>query len=181
MNLDLHATARQAGSARWLDARLFEILGGWVATIPEPEVKIAVAVQSHHHGWHATLWGERLPTLHHVDPASWVAPAPGMEAAMDWLAGVTGTIERLVGVSRVLLPRMSAGHTRHLDAASPVADGPTIRTLRQVLSDETQDQQTGLHLLDGLAVTPADIDRATAFQAAWESRLQEVPVFREIA
>ncbi len=48
--LDLFGTARRAGAARWLDARLFEILGGWVAGVPEPEVKIALATQAGHHG-----------------------------------------------------------------------------------------------------------------------------------
>lgn len=180
MSLDLHASARQAGSARWLDARLFEILGGWVASVPEPQVKVAFASQSHHHGWHAGLWGERLPTLHDVDPATWVAPAPGLEEVMDFLAGATDTIDRLVGVSRVLLPRMSAAHTRHLQVASPVSDGPTLRTLRQVLRDETEDQQTGQRLLDGLLVSPTEQVRAGLFQTVSEFRLKDIGVFREI-
>lgn len=171
--LDLHATARRAGAARWLDARLFEILGGWVASVPEPEVKIALATQAGHHGWHATLWDERLPTLHDVDPAAWVAPAPGVEPAVALLAGADRTVERLVGVHRVLLPRLVAAHAEHLDRASPVADGPTIRTLRLVLSDEVEDQRAGERLLQARLRSRADVERAAAHQAAIESLLVE--------
>lgn len=172
--LDLHATARRAGSAQWLDARLFEILGGWVASVPEPEVKITCATHAAHHGWHASLWASSLPTLHDVDPASWARPASArVEEAVEVIAGATGTLERLVGVHRVLLPRLSFAHTEHLEAASPVADGPTSRTLRLVLSDEAQDQLVGERLLQRLLGTRADVSRAAAHQAAVEALLVE--------
>lgn len=173
-SLDLHATARRAGSAQWLDARLFEILGGWVASVPEPEVKITFATHAAHHGWHASLWVSRLPTLHEVDPASWARPASArVEEAVEVIAGATGTLERLVGVHRVLLPRLSAAHTEHLEAASPMADGPTSRTLRLVLSDEAPDQLVGERLLQRLIVSRADASRAAAHQAAVEGLLVE--------
>jgi hypothetical protein len=171
--LGLQATARRAGAARWLDGRLFEILGGWVASVAEPEVKIALAAQSSHHGWHATLWDERLPTLHDVDRAGWIAPAPGVEPAVERIAAATSTVERLVGVHRVLLPRLAAAHARHLEVASPLADAPTIRTLRLVLQDELDDQRTGERLLQSLLRSTADVERAAAHQAAVECLLVE--------
>lgn len=174
MPLDLHATARRAGGARWLDARLFEILGGWVTSAPEPEVKIALATQASHHGWHATLWGERLPTLDDVEPASWVGPSSaGVRQAVELLAGATGTVERLAGVHRALLPRLVVAHACHLEEASAVCDAPTIRTLRLVMRDEVEDQGCGERLLQGLLRTRADVERATAHQSAVESLLAE--------
>lgn len=171
--LDLQAAARRAGAARWLDARLFEILGGWVASVPEPEAKMAFATQAAHHGWHATLWDERLPTLHGVEPASWIAPAPGAEPAVAALAQTTGTIERLAVVHRVVLPRLVAAHVSHLDTASPVSDGPTIRTLRLVLQDEREDREAGERLLQQLLASRADVERAAAAQVAVEALLAE--------
>jgi hypothetical protein len=168
---DLHATARRAGAARWLDARLFEILGGWVASVPEPDVKIHFATGSAHHGWHATLWDERLPVLHDVDPAGWIRPAPGVEPAVAAIAAAGTTIERLVGVHRVLLPRLVGAHAEHLERASAVADGPTIRTLRFVLQDEQDDQRAGERLLHRLLRTRADVERAAAHQVAVEALL----------
>jgi len=169
MTLDLHATARRAGAACWLDARLFEVLGGWVADEAEPEAKIALATQASHHGWHAGLWGERLPTLHGVEPGSWVRPASGgVEAAVAALAGARGTVERLAGVHRALLPRLSATHAAHLEAASAVADAPTMRTLRLVLADEDDDRRRGERLLQRLLVGRDDVERAAAQVAMLE-------------
>ncbi|MEJ7765082.1 MAG: hypothetical protein WKF86_06265 [Acidimicrobiales bacterium] len=174
MPLDLHETARRAGGASWLDARLFEVLGDWVHSTPEPEVKIALATQSSHHGWHATLWADRLPTLHDVEPASWVGPpSAGVQQAVGLLAGATTTIERLAGLHRALLPRLLAAHAGHLEAASPVADAPTIRTLRLVMLDEAEDQRTGERLLQGLLRTRPDVERAAARQAVVEAVLAE--------
>jgi len=152
---------------------MFEILGGWVATVAEPEVKIAFATQASHFGWHTTLWGERLPWLHGVESLSWVAPAPGVEPAVALLAEASHTVERLVGVHRVLLPRLIAAHSDHLDSASPVTDGPMIRTLRLVLTDEAEDQRAGERLLHTLLRTRADVTRAAACQAALETRFVE--------
>jgi hypothetical protein len=171
--LDLHATARRAGAARWLDARLFEVVGGWVASVPEPAVKIAFSTQAAHHGWHATLWAERLPSLHDVDPGDWVAAAPGVEPALARLSEATGTVERLVGMHRVLLPRLAAAHAEHFEAASPVADGPTLRTLRLVLQDELEDQRAGERLLQSLLRRRADVERAAAHLALIETLLVE--------
>lgn len=170
---DLHASARRAGAARWIDARLFEILGSWVTSVPEPEVKITFAAQASHHGWHAGLWADRLPTLHDVDPAGWVVPAPGIEAVLAEVAAAPGTVERLAGVHRALLPRLAAAHAEQLDAASPVADGPTIRTLRLVLQDELEDQRAGERLLQRLLRTREDVERAAAHQVSVEALLVE--------
>ena len=170
--LDLHATARRAGAARWLHARLFELAGGWVATVADPEAKIALATHSAHHGWHAGLWGARLPTLHGVDPDTWVRPASaGVEEAVATLAGAPTTIERLAGLHRCLLPRLWAAHADHLERASAVADAPTIRTLRLVLSDLVEDQRAGERLLQRLLVDPVDIRRAAERQAGLECLL----------
>jgi hypothetical protein len=149
------------------------VLGGWVRSTPEAEVKIALAAHASHHGWHATLWAERLPTLHGVDPDSWVRPAPGIEAAVAGAAGATGTVERLVGIHRVLLPRLAAAHADHLDGASALADGPTLRTLRLVLADELDDQRAGERLLQWLLRDRDQVGRAAAHQAVVEAALVE--------
>ncbi len=53
-----------AGSvhARWIEQRCFELLGGWVTSTPEPDVKLVFARQSHHHAWHAELFDRVLPS-----------------------------------------------------------------------------------------------------------------------
>ncbi len=161
------------GGHAWIELRLFETVGGWVTTVPELEAKATLATQSHHHAWHAELWHGLLPSIPgHPGPADLVAPAgDGAQALVEALAEAPGTVERLVGLYRVTLPYLVAAYTDHLALTTPVTDGPTVRALRLVLSDEEEDRAAGESLLAAaLAADPALADRA----AAEEARLREL-------
>src|SRR3546814_4627208 len=56
-------SARRVGHYKWIEMRLFEVLGGWVATVPELDVKLRLGTHCYHHAWHAELWHKRLPEL----------------------------------------------------------------------------------------------------------------------
>jgi hypothetical protein len=170
--LPLMDAARLIGHYRWVEARLFETMGGWAATVPEPEPKVRLSDDSLHHAWHAELWWDRLPELHDVDPGDFTVPATaGVEAFMAALARPAGTIERLVGVYRVLLPRKVAAYSAHLELASRGTDGPTIRALRLVLADERADWQHGERMIQRLLETSADVAQAARHQAQLEALL----------
>ena len=49
------------------------------------------------------------------------------------------TIEKLVGVYRVLIPRFIAAYTFHKNNTSQITDAPTIRSLTFILQDEHDD------------------------------------------
>ena len=53
------------------------------------------------------------------------------------------TIEKLVGVYRVLIPRKIAAYTYHLNGTSTITDAPTIRSLKFALQDEFEDWRDG--------------------------------------
>ena len=78
------------------------------------------------------------------------------------------TIEKLVGVYRVLIPRFIAVYTYHLNGTSTITDAPTIRSLKFALQDEFDDWRDGEMLLQSLIDTPEKVDRAGARQAALE-------------
>ena len=54
--------------------RLFEVLGGWVATVPELDVKLRLGTHCYHHAWHAELWHKRLPELREMNPERLTVP-----------------------------------------------------------------------------------------------------------
>src|SRR6266513_1693098 len=56
-------SARRVGNYKWVEMRLFEALGGWVATVPEMDVKIRLGTHCYKHAWHSELWHKRLPEL----------------------------------------------------------------------------------------------------------------------
>src|SRR5436309_13637283 len=70
------------------------------------------------------------------------------------------TIEKLVGVYRVLIPHKIAAYTYHLNATSTITDAPTIRWLKFILTDEMDDWRDGEMMLQSLIRTPSEVERA---------------------
>ena len=108
-------TARRAGHYKWTEMKLFEALGGWIATVPELDVKMRLGTHCYKHAWHAELWHKRLPELREMNPDRLTLPAN--DAMVRFIDAMTEpeapdqTIEKLVGVYRVLIPRFIAAYT----------------------------------------------------------------------
>jgi hypothetical protein len=173
--LTLEEAGRLAGHHRWVEMRLFETLGGWVQAVSELDAKLRIGADAPHHAWHAELWRERLPELAGVNRDELTVPFSAATAAlMDAVGEPSGpgqTIEKLVGVYRLVVPRMVAAYTRHLRRASTVSDGPTIRCLQLILHDELEDWREGELLVQSLLTDEAAVRRAAAQQARLEGLL----------
>jgi hypothetical protein len=165
-------SARRVGHYKWIEMRLFEVLGGWVATVPEVDVKITLGRHCYHHAWHAELWHKRLPELREMNPDRLCrAPNAELEAFVEALTEPEAhdqTIEKLVGVYRVLLPRKIGAYTYHLNATSKITDAPTIRSLGFILEDELTDWREGEMLLQALIETDEEVERAARRQSHLE-------------
>jgi len=170
-------TARRVGNYKWIEMRLFEALGGWVATVPELDVKMRLGTHCYHHAWHADLWNKRLPELREMNTERLTAPAN--EAVERFMTAMTEpeapeqTIEKLVGVYRVLIPHKISAYTYHMNNTSTITDAPTIRTLKLALQDEFEDWRDGEMMIQSLIETPEEVDRATAHQVRLEKLLVE--------
>jgi hypothetical protein len=160
------------GACSWVESRLFEVLGAWVPTVPEPEVKAFLATHAREHAWHAELWHDQLPTAGELTPECLTRPANhGIAALVTALVEPDGpgpTAERLVGAYRVLLPRMIAVYSAQLAAASPITDGPVLRALRLVLRDEVEEWIGGEAVLQTLLGTEEQVRSAASHQARLE-------------
>jgi hypothetical protein len=165
-------SARRVGNYKWIEMRLFEALGGWVATVPELDVKLVLGRQCYHHAWHAELWNKRLPELREMNTERLTEPPnDAMVAFVDAVRDPEApelTIEKLVGVYRVLIPRKIAAYTYHLNATSQITDAPTQRSLGFILQDEHADWTEGEMLIQSLIETEDEVDRATRRQAELE-------------
>ncbi len=162
-------SARRVGHYKWIEMRLFEVLGGWVATVPELDVKMRLGTHCYHHAWHAELWHKRLPELREMNPDRLtVPPNDELVAFVDALTEPEGpdlTIEKLVGAYRVLIPAKIAAYTYHRNNTSSITDAPTIRSLDFILQDEFNDWRDGEMLLQSLIETPEELQRAIDHQA----------------
>ncbi|HEV3266732.1 MAG TPA: hypothetical protein VG014_14510 [Acidimicrobiales bacterium] len=191
--LPLSTAADLIGGYRWIEHALYEVLGSWVIDIPLPGVAVHLDAQSTRHAWHASLWADRLPVLHGVDPDTLTQPPDPAGAVLTTLAGsaplpgtpVTagwawdtdddrlppdppGALPRLAGLYRVVLPRLVVSYEYHLRAASPVTDAPLIRALRLILADEIEDWHAGERLVQRLVTRPHDVEAVYGFQQRLE-------------
>lgn len=172
--LTLEDAARRIGRYAWIEMRLFEVVGSWVPTVPELDVKLHLGTHADHHAWHAQLWHERLPSLPGLSADELVRPGDGVEAFMAALGEPQDpdqTLEKLVGLYRVLVPHKVAAYTHHHERTTAVADAPTIRALDLVLRDEVAGWREGNRLLASLLRDERDVRRATDHHVRLESLL----------
>ena len=69
-SFSVEETARRVGHYKWAEMKLFEALGGWIATVPELDIKMRLGTHCYKHAWHAELWHKRLPELREMISAS---------------------------------------------------------------------------------------------------------------
>ena len=168
---DVEESARRVGNYKWAEMKLFEAFGGWVATVPELDVKMRLGTHCYKHAWHAELWHKRLPELREMNPDRLTKPAN--EAMVRFVEALTEpeapelTIEKLVGVYRVFIPRFVAAYTFHLNATSEITDAPTIRSLKFILQDELDDWRDGEMMIQSLLETRTRSARATRTRPVW--------------
>jgi hypothetical protein len=190
----LAVTAALVGEYRWIEHTLFALLGRWVEDAPLASVQVHLDAQSMRHAWHAELWAERLPVLSRSDPDRLTVPsapaatlfgvlgaaiprtvayAGDASAALptDAEADHPGTLPRLAGLYRVVLPRLVVSYERHLAATAEPTDGPVIRALRLVLNDEIEDWRAGEQLIERLVTRPHDVAAVVDYQRHLESAL----------
>lgn len=163
-------TARRVGNYKWIEMKIFELMGGWVATVPELDLKLKLGTHCYHHAFHSELWHKRLPELREMNPDKMTVPAnPEMEAFVEALSAPEApdqTIEKMVGMYRVLLPHLIAAYTYHQNNTSTITDAPTIRSIGFCLQDDMEEWREGEMIIQSLITTPEEADRAAAHHAS---------------
>ncbi len=141
---------------RYAEERMMRMMAGWIALTPELAVKLELARQVYEDALHCDALGKRLPELR---AQAQVSTAPN-QAFADFIQAIEDkeqwedTIERLVGIYRVLKPHLIAHYSAHVSAANPVYEPPTLRILARLVEEEKAHVEKGLVLLDDLLDTP---------------------------
>jgi hypothetical protein len=161
-------TARRVGHYKWIEMKLFELTGAWLAAVPELEVSYRLGLHCYEHAFHAELWARRLPELREMNPQRLtVAPNAELEEFVEAIASSNEsdhTIEKLVALYRVLLPQLIATYTFHRNNSATVSDAPTVRALELCLRDDMEQWREGEMLLLSLLDSPETIERAAGHQ-----------------
>jgi ferritin-like metal-binding protein YciE len=157
---------------RFAEERMMRMMAGWIALTPEIPVKLEMARQVYEDALHTDALGKRLPELRaqaHVSKAAneqFATFIQEIEDKEEW----EDTIERLVGIYRVLKPHLISHYSTHVTAANPVYEPPTIRILERVLEEEKAHVEKGLVLLDDLLDSAEKHRRASR----WEAHLEDL-------
>jgi hypothetical protein len=168
-------SARLIRHYRYAVERMMRVTGGWLALTPEISAKLLMGRHVWDNAQHADALGRRLPELRaHVqesEPAS-----ERVVAFMDALESPETperTVERLVGVYRVLKPHLLAAYEGHLGGANAIYEPPTCRILARCAEDERRHITAGERVLAHLTPTPEARARAAAWQARLEAMLAD--------
>ena len=163
-HLEVDDSAKTVRHYRYAIERMMRILGGWIALTPELSAKLLMGRHVWDNAQHADAWGRRLPELRAAAQVSEPASVR-LVAFMDTLEEAEApeqTIERVVGVYRVLKPHLLATYEAHLASANAVYEPPTCRILARCIEDERRHITAGETILRHLLRTPALEARARA-------------------
>jgi hypothetical protein len=170
-HFSVERSARLIRHYRYATERMMRILGGWIALTPELSAKLLMGRHVWDSAQHADAFGRRLPELRARAQES----EPASAAFVDFMDVLEApeephlTVERLVGVYRVLKPHLLATYAEHLERANPVYEPPTRRILERCVEDERRHIAAGEALLRHLASTEDHLERAVR----WRARLEE--------
>jgi len=168
-------TARVVGELHWAASRLFEVLGLWASEADSPDIAVSMATSSRHLGWHSTDLSELLPDSVLLDDEVRSEPhSDGVDAAVQAIRAIPGSIERLAVAHRVLLPRVAARCVALERASSNHGDASLSRILAFLLADLRRDRDDGEALLGRLLIDVSAVEKANARVLEAESRLVAV-------
>lgn len=143
---DVHENARKLSILYTVEVELARLIGSWIARTPELPEKLTLARVLYEDAEHAQLLGQRLLELR--------VPEARLESLRCRSAPVFARLERLDDPSlflqelfRVVKPALLADYRRHLDAAPPYVDEPSVRWIGQILREEEEHLAAGLALL----------------------------------
>lgn len=165
-------TAQVVGELHWATSRLFEVVGLWAAEADRPDIAVSLATSSRHLGWHMGDLAELLPDSVLLEDVARTEPhAPGVDAAVEAIRAIPGSIERLAIAHRVLLPRVAARCVGIERASGNHSDAALARVLSFLLADLRRDRDDGEALLGQLLVDVETVERANVRVLEAESRL----------
>lgn len=164
---DVETTARRLRNYRYAEEWMMMIMGGWIATIPEIPVKTGLGKIIYQDSIHADWLGKRLPELRGGRSLRG-ASLPGNEGFAAFIQELAApeapelTIEKLVGIFKVLKPHLIDTYERNARETDQISDAPTVELLYDIVAKERQHVAWGDEVLRALCNTDGRRARALA-------------------
>ncbi|MBI1844177.1 MAG: hypothetical protein HYR89_06175 [Actinobacteria bacterium] len=142
---DLSTFEAVMGRMSWyhrVEVELFHTLGRW-ATQPDgadldPADRVLLGTQARYHAWHGELWREQFPTagqaFAELPTTLFAESALSPKVGLPSLGFPNAPNEGIEVLYDEVLPHLAGLYESHLEATSPMTDGPIVRVLHLVLA-----------------------------------------------
>ena len=155
----------------FVEAQTMRCLAAHLNAVPEWEAKCGLSLHLWQDAEHCTWLRDRVKEMRtpplHLDRI----PDPALDAFFQELIRSRTTLELVTGVYRIVKPASIAAMKRHLAAASPLADQPTLRLLRFILLEEEEQLAWGRRALSSLVDSEEDKGQVDALES-WSAHLR---------
>jgi hypothetical protein len=175
---DVEATARRIRNYRYAEEWMMMIMGGWIAVIPEIPVKTGLGKIIYQDSLHADWLGKRLPELR-AGRSLRNASLPSNDGFTEFIQEVAApeapelTIEKLVGLFKVLKPHLIETYERNAHETDQISDAPTIEILQDIVLKERQHVAWGEEVLSRLCNTDGKLARARQREFELRQKLEK--------
>ena len=154
-NFSVEENARRLLRWFYFERRLMQALGAWTLSIPEFEVKLETGRHIFYHADAARLLRERLHEQEKRFADVDQHRDHEIDRFIDEMLSATDAAELLVGIHQVAGRALQTAYRHHLDDTDSIADAPTIRLLRRILTDyeamlEWAEQAIAAYLAGGI-------------------------------
>lgn len=143
---DVRENARKIAILYSVEVEVARLVGGWIPRTPELPEKLMLARILFEDADHARVLGHRLLELR-VAPSKVDELRQRTAPILKSLEVLDDPHEFLAALFGEVKPRLLADYRRHLDAAPPYVDEPSVRLLSQIIREEEEHVATGLALL----------------------------------
>lgn len=169
IGISVDATVDRLRRYVYLKSQSLFIMAEHFNAVPEWEVKGALSLHMWQDAEHSTWLRARITEMrtppHHLDKV----PDAALADFIGELRNAADTPELLVGLYEILKPRFIEALRDHLNATHIIADHPTRRLLRFILSEEEEQVAWGQQALQALLPRdPASLERLNN----WRTHLQ---------
>src|SRR6266851_5552999 len=167
-SMDVRESGRRVTLYQVVSFALMRLLGGWLAKIPEYELKLEIG----RHVWQDAQAAESLRVRTgelRVPADADRRPPVELQRWLDSLDQAKTPLQFLVGIYRVAKPRLVGAMVQHMESTDPVCDAPTLRTVRPIIQELGEQINWGEAAI--AAVCAGNLVLA-AESAAWQAHLE---------
>ncbi|MGH2354818.1 MAG: hypothetical protein ACRDJN_24685, partial [Chloroflexota bacterium] len=169
--------ARRLSVLQYVETVTMRTMAGWIARVPELDVKIELARQVAFAAERADALGKRVAQLLWPDERD-VLLHPQVVQLLRDVDESHDTVSLVAGLGAVVLPNLGRAYQAHAAATDPITDAPTVRLLKRLEDDvraagEWFSQGAATLVEDPLAVPGVQrslVDRFAKAGGAWFGR-----------